>query len=141
LGFFLTVGKLAFVLGIAAAILTAFYSWRLLLLVFHGKPRADEVVMSHIHESPLIMLIPLVVLAIGSIFSGNVLYELFVGEETSFWGTAIFVLPEDEVIKAAHHVSGWIHWSSTIAACCGVGSGVSFLCSGKKLAAKILIHF
>ena len=138
---FLTVGKLAFVLGIAAAILTAFYSWRLLLLVFHGKPRADEVVMSHIHESPLIMLIPLVVLAIGSIFSGNVLYELFVGEETSFWGSAIFVLPEDEVIKAAHHVYGWVHWSSTIAACCGVALAYLLYVAAKSWPQKLSFTF
>lgn len=118
---YLPVGKIAFVFGLAAAILTAFYSWRLLLLTFHGKPRADEAVMSHIHESSLVMLIPLLVLAIGSLFSGCVLYELFVGEETSFWGSAIFVLPQDEVIRAAHYVESWVEWSPTVAAFLGIG--------------------
>ncbi len=54
-------GMYAFWLGVLAALLTAFYSWRLLLLTFHGKPRADEKVMHHVHESPNSMLIPMTV--------------------------------------------------------------------------------
>ncbi len=118
---YLRVGKVAFVFGFAAAILTGLYAWRLLLLTFHGSSRADEAVMGHIHESPLIMLIPLVVLAAGALFSGSALYDVFVGENTSYWGSAIFVLPEDEVITAAHHVSSWVHWSPTLAALIGIG--------------------
>lgn len=72
-------GMLAFWLGIAAAVMTAFYSWRLLFMTFHGAPRADEKVMAHVHESPTVMLAPLVVLAAGAIFAGAVLYEPFVG--------------------------------------------------------------
>jgi len=47
-----TIGTLAFVLGILAACMTAFYSWRLLFMTFHGEPQADEKVMAHVHESP-----------------------------------------------------------------------------------------
>lgn len=72
-------GNIAFWLGIAAAFMTAFYTWRLLIMTFHGKPRASEKVMSHIHESPAVMLGPLVVLATGALFSGMVFYEPFVG--------------------------------------------------------------
>ncbi len=72
-------GDLAFVFGILAAVLTAFYSWRLILMTFHGKPRADKHVMDHVHESPFVMTAPLVVLAIGAIFSGAVFYNGFVG--------------------------------------------------------------
>lgn len=118
---YLPIGKISFVFGVTAAALTAFYSWRLLLLTFHGKPRADEAVMGHLHESPLVMLLPLVILAIGSLFSGSVLYDLFVGDETNFWGGAIFVLPEDEVLKAAHHVEKWIHWLPTLVSFLGIG--------------------
>jgi len=117
----LPVGKVAFILGISAAVLTAFYAWRLLLLVFHGVPRADEAVMGHIHESPPVMLIPLVVLGAGSLFSGYALYDLFVGGSTSFWGASLFVLPEDEVIEAAHHVETWVEWSPTLATFVGIG--------------------
>jgi len=122
----LPIGKTVYVFSLAAAVLTAFYSWRLLLLSFHGKPRADEAVMGHIHESPLVMLIPLVVLAMGALFSGSLFYELFVGENTTFWGSAIFVLPQDEVINLAHHVEEWISWSLTVAALFGIG--LAYIC-------------
>lgn len=120
------VGKFAFVFGVAAAILTAFYSWRLILLTFHGKPGANEVVMGHVHESPPVMLIPLFVLAIGSVLSGSLLYMLFVGADTAFWGKAIFVLEEDEVIKAAHHVAGWVDGSLIVTALSGIGIAYVF---------------
>jgi NADH-quinone oxidoreductase subunit L len=137
----LPIGKTAYVFGLAAAILTAFYSWRLLILTFHGKPRADDAVMSHIHESPLTMLFPLFVLALGSLFSGYWLNYLFVGEETTFWGDAIFVLPEDEVIQAAHHVSPWIHWSPTFAALFGIGLAYLMYQSAKAWPEKLSQRF
>ncbi len=68
-------GKFAFYMGIASAFLTAFYSWRLLYLVFHAKTRLDNHTFEHAHESPKIMLIPLFILAIGSIFSGYFGYK------------------------------------------------------------------
>ena len=72
-------GELAYFFGIAAAIMTAFYSARLLFMTFHGKPRADKKTMDHVHESPSVMLTPLMVLAMGAIFSGFFFYESFVG--------------------------------------------------------------
>jgi NADH-quinone oxidoreductase subunit L len=71
-------GNIAFWLGIAAAFMTAFYSWRLLFMTFHGKARASKKVVNHIHESPPVMLGPLVVLAIGALFAGMIFYEPFV---------------------------------------------------------------
>ena len=61
------VGIYAFVCGMLAAFLTAFYSWRLLILTFHGAPRADHHTMEHVHESPLVMLVPLILLAVGAV--------------------------------------------------------------------------
>tara|TARA_R110002124_G_scaffold64985_2_gene177758 strand:- start:572220 stop:574433 length:2214 start_codon:yes stop_codon:yes gene_type:complete len=72
-------GTMAFVFGILAAMMTAFYSWRLIFMTFHGKPRADKKVMDHVHESPFVMAVPLLVLAIGAILSGAVFYNGFVG--------------------------------------------------------------
>ena len=63
------VGQFAFVVGLGVAIMTAFYSWRLLLLTFHGAPNADDRVMAHVHEAPQSMRIPLYVLAFGAIVS------------------------------------------------------------------------
>jgi NADH-quinone oxidoreductase subunit L len=74
-----TWSNVAFWLVILAAFQTSFYSWRMLLLTFHGKPRADKETMDHVHESPAVMVGPLVFLAMGAIFSGMVLYDSFVG--------------------------------------------------------------
>ena len=103
------VGLFAFYLGIVAASFTAFYSWRLLFMTFHGECRASEEVKSHIHESPPIMTVPLVLLAIGALFSGIAGVELFTGEHLDkFWGTSIVMLGEHSVIEAAHHVPLWV---------------------------------
>ena len=117
----LPVAGIAFICGVSAAFLTAFYSWRLLILTFHGTPKANDAVMGHIHEAPLFMLIPLMILGIGSIVSGYALYHLFVGEETSFWKEALFVLPEDKIIPSAHHVSLWIKGLPVLISLLGIG--------------------
>ena len=103
------VGQYAFWVGILAAFLTAFYSWRLLLMTFHGEPRADEVTMAHVHESPKVMLIPLAVLAIGAIFAGWLGFDWFVGEKTvEFWDNSIFVLESHKALENAHHSPLWV---------------------------------
>lgn len=102
-------GMVAFWLGIAAALMTSFYSWRLLFLTFHGEPRADEKVMAHVHESPRVMLLPLVPLAIGALIAGAIAYDAMVyhGME-AFWHHSILVLPENNTVEAAHHVPFWV---------------------------------
>ena len=103
------VGKLAFGLGIAAAIMTAFYSWRLLFLTFHGEPRADHHTMEHVHESPRTMTVPLFILALGSLFSGILLADAMVGHHPeTFWGEAIFVGPGNTVLELAHESPLWV---------------------------------
>lgn len=87
-----TFSYFAFVIGLFVAFLTAFYSWRLLLLTFHGKPNANDKVMAHIHESPWTMLLPLSVLSLGAIFSGYLTHDLFIGHGAEvFWGNSIAV--------------------------------------------------
>ena len=115
------VGNMAFWLGCAAAFLTAFYSWRLLIIAFHGKPRASAEVMSHVHESPLVMTLPLFVLAVGAVFSGWLGYELFVGHDMAvFWGDSIFILPEHHAMEHAHHVPTWVKLLPVLLATSGV---------------------
>jgi NADH-quinone oxidoreductase subunit L len=98
------VGLYAFWLGVAAAFLTAFYSWRLIILTFHGEPRASHEMMHHVHESPNVMLVPLYVLAAGAIVAGKLAFDWFVGEgRAEFWRESILVLPDHDVIEAAHH--------------------------------------
>ncbi len=115
------VGSLAFWLGCAAAFLTAFYSWRLLIMAFHGKPRASAEVMSHVHESPLVMTLPLLVLSIGAVFSGWLGYELFVGAGMDrFWGDSILILPIHTAMEHAHHVPTWVKLLPVVLATSGV---------------------
>jgi NADH-quinone oxidoreductase subunit L len=115
------VGMIAFWLGCAAALLTAFYSWRLLILAFHGQPRASAEVMSHVHESPNVMTLPLIPLALGAIFAGWAGYELFVGHDmAAFWGGSIFILPSHTAMEAAHHVPLWVKLLPIVLATSGV---------------------
>ncbi len=98
------VGYYAFTIGILAAFLTAFYSWRLIFLTFHGTPRATPEVMHHVHESPRVMIAPLLVLGAGAVLAGMLGFHLFVGEgRQEFWRDAILVLPEHDTIEGAHH--------------------------------------
>ena len=113
------VGTFAFIMGVAAAFLTAFYSWRLLIMTFHGKPRADEKVMAHVYESPPVMTIPLIFLAVGAIFSGYLLLVM-VDPHSHFWGDAIFVLPGHDALEAAHHVPFWVKALPTVMAVLGI---------------------
>jgi NADH-quinone oxidoreductase subunit L len=99
------VGQYAYIMGMAAAILTAFYSWRLLFMTFHGKPRADHHVMEHVHESPMIMLAPLFVLALGAVFAGIAFHDGFIGHHwKEFWGSSILILENHKAMDEAHHV-------------------------------------
>ncbi|MDE4174021.1 NADH-quinone oxidoreductase subunit L [Phaeobacter sp. PT47_59] len=68
-----------FWLLVVAAAMTSFYSWRLIFLTFYGKPRGDKHTHDHAHESPMVMLIPLGVLALGAVFSGMIWYNSFFG--------------------------------------------------------------
>jgi NADH-quinone oxidoreductase subunit L len=116
-------GEYAFWLGIAAAALTAFYSWRLLFLTFHGAPRADEHTMAHVHESPLVMTIPLGVLALGAVVTGFLGYDHFVGEKLkAFWGESILVLPVHHALEGAHHVPTWVALLPIVVAVAGLAA-------------------
>ncbi len=105
-------GQFAFWLLVLAALCTSFYSWRLMFMTFHGKPRATREVMSHVHESPNVMLVPLYVLAAGALFAGIAFKEYFIGhDEAHFWGTAIYRAVENKIIEEMHHVPSWVVWS------------------------------
>ncbi|HLY79934.1 MAG TPA: NADH-quinone oxidoreductase subunit L [Caulobacteraceae bacterium] len=107
------VGSFAFIIGVLAAGLTSFYSWRLIFMTFHGQPKwgADAAHDAHSHdahaadahghddhhapldphESPPVMLIPLLLLAAGAVFAGAIFAPSFIGEgQLNFWKGAIF---------------------------------------------------
>jgi len=83
----------AFVIGITTAFITSIYSWRLIFKTFHGKYN-NTMSLEKVHESGPVMLIPLLLLAIGATFSGYLFHEIFIGENTQFWGKAIFFLKQ-----------------------------------------------
>src|SRR6056300_1346153 len=136
------VGSMAFWLGCLAAFLTAFYSWRLLIMAFHGAPRASAQVMSHVHESPKVMTLPLLVLAIGAVFAGWLGYELFVGHDMKqFWGASIFILPTHTAMEDAHHVPTWVKLLPIVLASSGVGLAVLFYAYWTSMPARIAAIF
>jgi NADH-quinone oxidoreductase subunit L len=71
----------AYVLLVLAAMMTSFYSWRLMFMTFFGAPRGDAHTHDHAHESPLVMLVPLGALALGAIFAGMIWFDNFFGDE------------------------------------------------------------
>ena len=121
----------AFIVGLLAAALTAFYSWRLAFMTFHGTAKwghghedhghghdahahshgeQDDHAQDHKpHESPFAMLLPLILLAIGAIGAGYAFVENFVGEDrNAFWRGAIFNAPTNHVLENAHHSPQWV---------------------------------
>jgi len=89
-----TVGYYAAGIGILTALLTSIYSWRLIFKTFHGTYNNQKLKIEEMHESPMVMLIPLIILAIGAIFAGFLFKDLFVGHgvENNFWGESIMFL-------------------------------------------------
>ena len=90
------VGYYACAIGIFTAVLTSIYSWRLLFKTFHGDYNNKSQPISSMHESPAIMLVPLIILALGSILAGFVFKDLFIGYGSfeNFWeGSILFLVP------------------------------------------------
>ncbi len=136
------VGAYAFWMGVAAAFLTAFYSWRLLFMTFHGKPRMDETTLAHVHESPKVMLWPLFVLAAGATLAGLLGYEAFVGHDAGgFWRDSILVAQGHDALARIHDLPGWVPWAPTIVGAAGIGLAVVFYLLAPHLPAKLAASF
>jgi NADH-quinone oxidoreductase subunit L len=174
-------GLFAYWMGIAAAFMTAFYSWRLIIMTFHGRSRAGKDVLHHVHESPPIMISPLVVLATGAILAGFIFHDSFVGEpyhernpaqisttsisvveaqppaglgnpaperifgvgtlrKTQIWGRALFVLPENDSVLAAHHIAKWAKFLPTVMGLGGILLAY-FIYARKRRAATLARRF
>ncbi len=121
----------AFWFGLVAALLTSFYSWRLIYMTFHGPRPAvieDEHGSGHHaqaadhgashghsgqpHESPAVMLLPLALLSIGAVFAGVFFYDAFVDKKNEiFWAGSIYRAAGNEVLHARHDVPEWVLWA------------------------------
>ena len=115
----------AFWMGVLAAVLTAFYSGRLMWLTFHGEPRADHETMHHVHESPPVMTIPLMVLAVGAVLAGWLGTGL-VDPEGEAWAGAIYYGEHNHVLHAMHEVPLWVKLAPFFAM--ALGLGFSYVC-------------
>ncbi len=90
-----TLGNYAATIGILTAFLTSIYSWRLFFKTFHGTYNNKKILITDTHESPLVMLLPLVFLSVGAIFSGYVFKDTFIGHlNNEFWQSSILFLNE-----------------------------------------------
>ncbi len=93
-------GSIAFWLLVIAALCTSFYSWRLFFLTFHGETRADHHTYDHAHESPMVMLVPLIVLAIGAVVAGFLFVDYFIGHDIAgFWKGALVTEDEHKISR------------------------------------------
>jgi NADH-quinone oxidoreductase subunit L len=141
-------GYVAFAIAVFAALLTSFYSWRLMFLTFWGKPRwagsehiqhalqdahhgqddhntpahhDDGTLGYHPHESPKSMLIPLALLTVGAMFAGFVFHAMFLEPEEgmAFWkGSVAF---DEHLMNAMHEVPELVKLSATIVMLLGLG--------------------
>ncbi|MFN3988852.1 MAG: NADH-quinone oxidoreductase subunit L [Erythrobacter sp.] len=147
----------AFWLGVTAALLTSFYSWRLMFLTFWGKPRwiesehiqhavhktpeqagKDTTGGYHPHESPASMLLPLGVLTIGAVAAGQVFAPAFL-DSAAFWAGSIFY--NEPLIHAMHAVPYWVKYSAFVVMVLGfIGAYVAYVAK-PDIPAKFVASF
>jgi len=135
-------GQFSFSIGLIVAVLTAFYSWRLLLLTFHGTPRADDRVMAHVHEAPQSMKIPLYVLALGSIVSGYLGHDLFLSQE--FWGRAVASVVSESGRSggmSADFIPYWVLCLPLLCAVLGVTTAYYFYDKDEKIPDRLAVRW
>ncbi len=95
-----TAGGYAFWMLVIAALFTSFYSWRLMFMTFYGEARGDKHTHDHAHESPMVMLVPLGVLALGSITAGMIWYGSFFGDHDEV--NDFFGIEGHAAVEASH---------------------------------------
>ncbi len=141
-----TPSNYAFWTLVLAAFMTSFYSWRLMFMTFHQPARwghdshaTDHKHSDHAHgdhgdhtphESPMVMLIPLYVLAAGAVLAGVVFTKYFIGVGHGkgepdpykiFWGPSIFEGPKNHILHAMHEIPHWVGYAPFIAMLAGLG--------------------
>ena len=150
-------GQFAFWAGAIAALLTSFYSWRLMFLTFWGKPRwiesehiqhavhktpeeagVDTTGGYHPHESPVSMLIPLGVLTIGAVAAGQVFAPSFL-DSAAFWNGSIFY--NEALIHAMHAVPYWVKYTALIVMLIGFAGAYVAYIAKPDIPARFVANF
>jgi NADH-quinone oxidoreductase subunit L len=135
------VGVYGWLCGVITAGLTAFYIARLFLLTFHTQSRVAPEVEAHVHESPAIMLGPIILLAIGAVSSGFLLRNAFIGHNFgAFWGSSIAV-PPNSIMTQIDGIPAWAAMSPLAAALIGFGTAALFYIFSPELPARLAKQF
>jgi NADH-quinone oxidoreductase subunit L len=133
------ISKVAFILLAVAALMTSFYSWRLVFLVFHGKSRLDPETAKHVHESPPVMTIPLGLLAFGAIVAGWAFKKQFADEKgvEAFFADAIYHSDHNHILHALHEVPVFVLWTPFVAMILGLALAWLFYLKRTDLPGKL----
>src|SRR6056300_159322 len=97
-------GNFAYWLGTVSALLTSYYSFRLLYLTFLASPQMLKSSLKNVHDAPFLMGFSLCCLAVGSIFGGYLAKDMMIGLGTSFWGHALFTLPSNTLLIESEYI-------------------------------------
>ena len=117
----------AFYLLVLSALLTSFYSWRLIFLTFNGKSNISTEIFSKIHESPKVMLFPLFILSIFTIFSGVFFVDYFMYHDYQYlWQSSIYLSENNHVIESIHYVPKWVKYSPLVMMVIGLFTAIIF---------------
>ena len=117
----------AFYLLVLSALLTSFYSWRLIFLTFNGKSNIPTEIFSKIHESPKVMLFPLFILSVFTIFSGVYFVDYFMYHDYQYlWQSSIYLSENNHVIESIHYVPKWVKYSPLVMMVIGLITAVIF---------------
>jgi NADH-quinone oxidoreductase subunit L len=132
-------GGFAFFLLVPAALMTSFYSWRLIFMVFHGRSRLAPEAEKHVHESPWVMLGPLAALAVGSVVAGYAFKKQFADEYgvEAFFRDSIYMGESNHILHAMHEVPTWVLFSPFVAMLLGLGLAWLFYLRRPDLPAKL----
>ena len=124
----------AFYLLVFSALLTSFYSWRLIFLTFHGKTRSSQDVLSKAHESPLSMTFPLLLLSLGAVFSGFLFSDFFLSHDIkNLWDNSIYTNPDNHILEEIHHSPFWVKKIPLLMMLIGFSMAVLFYLTFKNL--------
>ena len=132
-------GLALYILGTIAAFMTAFYSFRVLFLAFHGSFRGEKKVLKEAHESPMLMTVPMVVLAVGAVAAG------WLGKgmtHTEWWNGAIVIFEDVHPgVAEAHHIPLLFKWLPLLVGVAGFALAWLMYVKRKALAAKMAETF
>jgi NADH-quinone oxidoreductase subunit L len=125
-----------------ATFLTAFYTWRLIFMTFHGPRKGEAHVMAHVHESPWVMLGPLALLAVGAVFGGILLDHIFVGAGQSlFWNGSIVAINHPNILSDLEHVPLLLGLLPTVLGLLGIATAYVMYIARPELPAILATRF